>query len=324
MQHEPNDPDGPAECCVAGDHEGTAALPTNPYGDTSPATADTARMAEVPGGTFEMGTDDDVGFPADGEGPRRTVDLDPFYVDRHQVTNAEFYQFVTETGYTTDAERFGWSFVFRDFLGPEAREHVVDAAGGASWWLAVEGANWFRPEGPGSSVVEDRLKHPVVHVSWRDAVEYARWADKRLPTEAEWERAARGGLAGKRFPWGDELCPDGEHRCNIWQGDFPGENTAEDGYRGTAPVDAFRQNEFGLYNVSGNVWEWCADWFTTDHPEAPLANPTGPADGDGKVIRGGSYLCHDSYCNRYRVAARSSTPPTSTTGNCGFRCAVDG
>jgi formylglycine-generating enzyme required for sulfatase activity len=322
MQHEPTDLDGPAECCAAGGDVEGATLPTNPYGETSAGTADTDRMAEIPGGTFEMGTDDDVGFPADGEGPRRTVELDPFYVDRHQVTNAEFYRFVEETGHTTDAERFGWSFVFKDFVGPEAREHVLDAAGGESWWLAVEGANWFRPEGPGSTI-EDRLKHPVVHVSWRDAVEYARWAGKRLPTEAEWERAARGGLVGKRFPWGDELCPDGEHRCNIWQGAFPTENTAEDGYEGTAPVDAFRQNEFGLYNAAGNVWEWCGDWFTADHPEGPLSNPTGPPEGDEKVIRGGSYLCHDSYCNRYRVAARSSTPTTSTTGNCGFRCALD-
>jgi formylglycine-generating enzyme required for sulfatase activity len=316
---------GRPECCVADGDRGDEPddLPSNPYRETSPAGTGTERMAELPAGSFEMGTDDDVGFSQDGEGPRRTVDLDAYYIDRHQVTNAEFYEFVRETGYTTDAERFGWSFVFQDFVGPEGREHVIDGAAGGSWWLGVSGANWFHPEGPGSSI-EDRLKHPVVHVSWRDAVEYAAWKGKRLPTEAEWERAARGGLVGKRFPWGDELRPDGEHRCNIWQGRFPEENTAEDGYRGTAPVDAFRQNEFGMYNVAGNVWEWCGDWFTADHPEGPLENPTGPDEGEERVIRGGSYLCHDSYCNRYRVAARTSTDPTSTTGNCGFRCALDG
>jgi formylglycine-generating enzyme required for sulfatase activity len=167
------------------------------------------------------------------------------------------------------------------------------------------------------------LKHPVVHVSWRDAVEYARWADKRLPTEAEWERAARGGLESRRFPWGDELTSDGQHMCNIWQGTFPTENTLEDGYHGTAPVNVFKQNEFGLRNVAGNAWEWCADWFTAEHSDGPLDNPIGPADGDGKVIRGGSYLCHRSYCNRYRVAARSSSAPTDATGNVGFRCVID-
>jgi len=323
MTRVPEEGGGDPACCAASDDDGRdAALPTNPYGETSPATASTERMTEVPGGTFEMGTDDDVGFPQDGEGPARTVELDPFYVDRYQVTNAEFAEFVRETGYTTDAERFGWSFVFQDFVGPEQDPHVIDASGDAGWWLAVEGANWFHPHGPGSSI-EDRLTHPVVHVSWRDAVEYARWAGKRLPTEAEWERAARGGLEGRRFPWGDDLTPDGEHRCNIWQGTFPTENTVEDGYHGTAPVDAFEQNEWGLHNVAGNVWEWCGDWFTADHPEGPLSNPTGPADGDGKVIRGGSYLCHRSYCNRYRVAARSSAAPTDATGNVGFRCVLD-
>ena len=297
-------------------------LPENPYRRTSAAETATDRMIRIPGGTFRMGTDSDVGFPQDGEGPVRTVDLDPFYIDQYQVTNAHFTQFATETGYTTDAERYGWSFVFQDFVGPEQHEHVIDTSGDAGWWLAVEGANWFRPFGPGSSI-EDRLKHPVVHVSWRDAVEYARWADKRLPTEAEWERAARGGLESRRFPWGDELTSDGQHMCNIWQGTFPTENTLEDGYHGTAPVNVFKQNEFGLHNVAGNAWEWCADWFTAEHSDGPLDNPIGPADGDRKVIRGGSYLCHRSYCNRYRVAARSSSAPTDATGNVGFRCVID-
>jgi formylglycine-generating enzyme required for sulfatase activity len=166
-------------------------------------------------------------------------------------------------------------------------------------------------------------------VSWHDAVAFSAWVGKRLPTEAEWEYAARGGLDQARFPWGDELTPDGEHRCNIWQGQFPTRNTAEDGYRGTAPVDAFPPNDFGLFNVSGNVWEWCADWWSTTHQATgshgtgPQVSPAGPPTGDSRVMRGGSYLCHDSYCTRYRVAARSSNTPDSSGGNLGFRCARD-
>ena len=282
---------------------------------------DTARMAGIPGGAFLMGTDDDVGFPADGEGPVREVELDPYYIDQHAVTNAEFLQFVRETGYTTEAEKYGWSFVFQDFVGDS--DHVVDSVQSAPWWTAVEGAYWARPEGPGSTI-EDRLTHPVVHVSWTDAAAYARWAGTRLPTEAEWERAARGSLTGKRYPWGDDLTPGGEHRCNIWQGEFPERNTEADGYAGTAPVDEFRPNGHGLYNASGNVWEWCSDWFSpTHHVDGARSNPEGPPEGDAKVIRGGSYLCHRSYCNRYRVAARTSNTPDSATGHTGFRCAAD-
>ncbi|MFD4248019.1 formylglycine-generating enzyme family protein [Streptomyces sp. NPDC058525] len=171
-----------------------------------------------------------------------------------------------------------------------------------SWWRAVPGSSWRRPEGAGSSVTA-RQDHPVVHVSWNDAQAYCAWSGTRLPTEAEWEYAARGGLEQRRYPWGDDLTPGGRHMCNIWQGDFPTLNTADDGYEGTAPADSFHPNGFGLHNVVGNVWEWCADWF-------------GP--GTSRVMRGGSYLCHDSYCNRYRVAARSSNTPDSSTGNIGF------
>jgi sulfatase modifying factor 1 len=283
------------------------------------------RMVEIPGGTFRMGTDSDVGFPQDGEGPARDVTVDAFYLDRHAVTNAEFLEFVRDTGYTTEAEEFGWSFVFQDFLTDEAQSHVMQSVEAAPWWVAVEGAWWFRPEGPGSSV-EERLDHPVTQVSWRDAVAYAEWAGKRLPTEAEWERAARGGLTGATYPWGEELTPDGEHRCNIWQGEFPDHNRGDDGYLHTAPVDEFPPNGFGIYNPAGNVWEWCADWFSPEHHTTDAYdpdNPAGPADGTERVMRGGSYLCHESWCNRYRVAARSSNTPDSGTGNIGFRCAVD-
>ena len=159
-----------------------------------------------------------------------------------------------------------------------------------------------------------------MHITWNDAVAYCEWSGNRLPTEAEWEFAARGGLEQRRFPWGDELEPSGKHRCNVWQGDFPDRNTEEDGYLSTAPVGSYRANGFGLFNTSGNVWEWCTDWFSADYGRAaPRDNPIGPAAGSGRVIKGGSYLCHDSYCNRYRAGARSSNTPDSSTGNMGFR-----
>ena len=188
----------------------------------------------------------------------------------------------------------------------------------APWWLAVQGACWRKPEGPGSSL-KGRRHHPVVQVSWNDAVAFCDWAGKRLPTEAEWEYAARGGLVGKRFPWGDELMQGGQHRCNIWQGRFPDTNTEDDGYFGTAPATSYRANGFGLYNMVGNVWEWCADWFSRDwHLTHTRVDPAGPASGAARVLRGGSYLCHDSYCNRYRVAARYSNTPDTATGNAGL------
>jgi len=278
-------------------------------------------MVRLPGGTFRMGTADADGFPSDGEGPVRAVEVSPFLIDRHAVSNADFAAFVAASGYVTEAERFGWSYVFAGFLPGELRR-VSPRPDVTPWWAAVTGADWRRPEGPGSSVA-DRGDHPVVHVSWDDAVAYARWAGKRLPTEAEWEYAARGGHDQRRYPWGDELTPGGEHRANIWQGRFPVKNTTEDGYAGTAPVDAFPANDFGLHNTAGNVWEWCADWWGTDHPIGPVRNPSGPAIGPGKVMRGGSYLCHDSYCNRYRVAARTRNELGSAGGNTGFRCARD-
>jgi formylglycine-generating enzyme required for sulfatase activity len=280
-------------------------------------------MVHLPGGTFLMGTDDAEGFPDDGEGPVREVTVRPFLIDRCAVSTNQFATFIQETGYVTEAERFGWSFVFYQFVPRASAGAVMGSASPAPWWLGVQGAYWAAPDGPGSDV-RGRGDHPVVHVSWNDAVAYCAWAGKRLPTEAEWEYAARGGLAQRRYPWGDDLTPHGRHRCNIWQGEFPTRNTADDGYPGTAPVKAFRPNEFGLYNIVGNVWEWCADWFSpTFHIDGPRDNPTGPPTGTDRVTRGGSYLCHASYCNRYRVAARSHNTPDSTTGNTGFRCARD-
>ncbi len=280
-------------------------------------------MVHLPGGEFLMGADGDEGFPADGEGPVRTVRLAPFVIDPYAVTNAQFATFVKATGYQTDAELFDSSFVFYQFVSPKVALIVTERVPGAPWWWSVPGAFWKAPEGPGSSITR-RQNHPVVHVSWRDAQAYCSWAGTRLPTEAEWEFAARGGLEQRRYPWGDELTPRGDHRCNIWQGEFPARNTAQDGYVGTAPVSAFRPNGYGLYNTSGNVWEWCADWFSADcHAGHARTTRTGPPTGAAKVIRGGSYLCHESYCNRYRVAARTSNTPESSTGHTGFRCARD-
>jgi formylglycine-generating enzyme required for sulfatase activity len=289
---------------------------------SSGAPADHAGMVLVPGGAFLMGSDDELGYPADGEGPAREVTLAPFWIDSTAVSNESFARFVAATGYVTEAERFGWSFVFAGLLPAGfLPTRGVDAA---PWWRQVFGAQWRRPEGP-QSTLDGRLDHPVVHVSWNDAQAYCAWAAKRLPTEAEWERAARGGLHGKRFPWGDDATPDGRHRCNVWQGVFPTENTREDGFVGTAPVDAFEPNGYGLYNAVGNVWEWCADWFDpTWHVEGPRQDPAGPPAGTHRVMRGGSYLCHPSYCYRFRVAARSANTPDSSTGNLGFRCARSG
>lgn len=274
------------------------------------------RLVHVPAGSFRMGAEGE-GFPADGEGPVREVRLKAFAIDSFPVTNADFAEFADATGYVTEAERYGWSFVFQAFLADPEGFRAVPAA---PWWRQVHGATWRRPEGPGSAV-DDRLDHPVVHVSWHDASAYCAWAGVRLPTEAEWERAARGGLEGRRYPWGDALRPGGEHRCNIWQGEFPGLNTGEDGWVGTSPVGAYPPNGYGLYDVAGNVWEWCADWFGAGPDGRALTDPQGPRHGPGRVVKGGSYLCHASYCNRYRVAARTFNTPDSATGHMGFRVA---
>jgi formylglycine-generating enzyme required for sulfatase activity len=306
-------------CCTAsrGTKDPAAAAVVAPMA-ASPR--DSAGMVRLPGGAFLMGTEDADGFPGDGEGPVREVHLSPFAIDATTVTNAAFTRFVAETHYRTDAETFGWSFVFYKLLSEEVLATRPQLVVEAPWWCALPGACWNHPEGPQSDL-SGRMDHPVVHVSWNDAVAYCRWAGKRLPTEAQWEYAARGGLGQKRFPWGDELRPGGEHRCNIWQGRFPDENTLEDGYLGTAPARSFQPNGFGLYNMAGNVWEWCADWFSADfHLTGPRTDPAGPPAGTARVMRGGSFLCHHSYCNRYRVAARYQNTPDSSTSNTGFRC----
>jgi len=280
-------------------------------------------MVQLDGGAFLMGTESEQAFPQDGEGPVRKVVLDGFYIDRYAVTNERFAEFVRATGYKTESERLNWSFVFQGHIAENQRELVAARVPGVSWWCKVNGAAWNHPEGPDSDI-SSRAHYPVTHVSWNDAHAYAEWAGKRLPTEAEWEYAARGGLEQKVFPWGDELVPAGQHRCNVWQGEFPLVDLAEDGYAGTAPADTFPPNGYGLYNITGNTWEWCSDWFSPGyHVSAGRTNPVGPLRGQTKVMKGGSYLCHQSYCNRYRVAARSSNEPDSATTNIGFRCVRD-
>lgn len=258
-----------------------------------------AGMVFIRGGAFEMGTPDGFAF----EGPVHQVSVSPFWIDEHEVTVGEFAAFVKATGYVTDAERFGWSAVFR----------IDDGR-----WVRVEGADWRSPEGPNSEAKSDE---PVTQVSWQDALNYARWAGKRLPTEAEWECAARGGIEGKRYAWGDELRPHNKCAANFWQGNFPFDNSREDGYQGRAPVGRFPANSYGLYDMAGNVWEWCADWFDKSYyGDSAALDPQGPAFGLERSIRGGSWMCSETYCQGYRVAARSHATPDSAMNNLGFRC----
>jgi sulfatase modifying factor 1 len=310
---EQSDPDVQHSCCTpsranrSGQREAITAVGTASHEDV-----------QLTGGAFQMGDAFGEGYPSDGEVPVHEVRVPPFRIDPTPVTNTMFAKFAAETGYRTEAEQYGTSAVFHLLLNAP-REDVLGAAERAPWWLNVRGADWAHPGGT-SSHWTDVADHPVVHVSHHDALAYCSWAGRRLPTEAEWEFAARGGLAGKRYAWGDDLTPGGEHRCNIWQGTFPGRNTVQDGFLGTAPVKSFAPNGYGLYETAGNVWEWCADWFLPKYyRNSPVDNPQGPTIGAGRVMRGGSYLCHDSYCNRYRVAARTSNTPESSSGNCGFR-----
>ncbi len=319
----------PHHCCspsntVAGPAVGpsnaaTAASPQGPgrglQGDLS------KRLIPLTGGVFQMGSAPGEGYPDDGEEPVHEVRIKSFSIAPLAVNNSDFEQFVAATSYRTLAEVEGWSFVFGGLLPEEFPPTRAVAA--TPWWRQVFGADWRHPEGPGSDVSQ-RADHPVVHVTWDDAQAYCAWSGTRLPTEAEWEFAARGGLERQLFPWGDDLTPGGEHKMNVFQGTFPDDNTAADGFLATCPVDAFEPNGYGLHNMTGNVWEWCSDWFSRDsYTTTSRVDPTGPTDGTHRVMRGGSYLCHHSYCYRYRVGARSSNTADSCAGNIGFRVAHD-
>jgi formylglycine-generating enzyme required for sulfatase activity len=331
-----------------------------PTGLTSPpATAEAASSAStppgmvwVPAGRFTMGWDGPEGRY--DERPAHPVEVDGFWIDVHEVTNDQFAAFVAATGYLTTAERpIDWEELRAQLPEGTPRPpdevlvpgsvvftppaHAVDLRDFQQWWTWTPGASWRHPEGPGSSIAE-RGDHPVVHVSWDDAVAYADWAGKRLPTEAEWERAARFGREGARFVWGEELLPEGRHMANIWQGTFPHRNTLEDGHRGTAPVGTYPPNELGLVDMAGNVWEWTLDQFRPDsyarrlaelEPGTCCSNPTGPSStadprnpyaAVSRVQKGGSFLCHASYCESYRPSAKMASPPDSGMGHLGFRC----
>lgn len=306
-------------CCVP---SRSAAFPPRPAGIwQGTGGVHLVEQAEIPGGSFLMGDALGDGYRADGEQPIHRVKISPFSIDTTCVTNADFSRFVEATGYRTEAEVFGYSAVFH--LAVQADEgDILGRPPQTPWWLGVAGAHWRCPNGRNSDI---KLlgDHPVVHVSWNDAQAYCRWAGRRLPTEAEWEFAARGGLAGKRYPWGDDLLGEGgEHRCNIWQGKFPTLNEGIDGWFATAPVRSYSAHGYGLWQMVGNVWEWCSDWFDPSYyARSQDGDPSGPETGSLKCLRGGSYLCHASYCNRYRNAARSSNTPDSSASNIGFRTA---
>ena len=310
-------------------------------------------MLLIPSGEFTMGTNDVSSFP--NERPAHQVRVEGFWIDEHDVTNAEFAKFVDATGYVTTAEKKpDWEELKKQLPpGTPKPDDSVLVAGSlvftptsrpvplndlSAWWRWVPGASWRHPEGPGSTI-EARENHPVVQVSWDDAVAYAKWAGKRLPTEAEWEFAARGGLEGKRYAWGDEFRPNGKHMANTWQGLFPVTNSAEDGFVGTSPVKSFPPNGYGLYDMAGNVWQWCSDWYrvdaftqlTTELASKNVYRDTGgpseswdPADPSApkRVVKGGSFLCNPSYCESYRPSARRGTPPDTGSSHTGFRCVI--
>ncbi len=264
-------------------------------------------MVLIESGEFMMGTD--RGHPF--EGPAHRVALDAFFIDRHEVTNRKYAEFAAATGYVTESEVLGWSGVF----DPRS-----------NGWTKGDGADWRHPNGPGSSH-EDMPDFPVVHLSWDDADAYCDWRGLRLPTEAEFEFAARGGREGTPYAWGDELVPGGVHQANLWQGVFPQQDRTLDGYGSHAPVGMFPPNGYGLYDMTGNVWEWVQDWYSDTYfrsslKNSPTRNPQGPRSGEQKVQKGGSWLCSENYCQGYRVAARMMTAPDSGLNNLGFRCAA--
>jgi len=287
-------------------------------------------MIWIPGGDFIMGSNR---FYRE-ERPARAETVDGFWIDPHPVTNAEFRNFVLATGYLTVSERAPDPAMYPDadpsllapgslvFMKPDG---PVDLRDYRAWWAYVPGANWRRPEGPASNI-DDRWDHPVVHVAFDDVAAYAAWAGKAIPTEAEWEFAARGGLKDATYAWGEEFAPDGRAMANTWQGRFPWENLAEDGYEGTSPVGAFPANGYGLYDMIGNVWEWTASAYAL--PRAPAerqscCQPTESIDhAASRVVKGGSHLCAPNYCLRYRPSARQSQPMDTSTTHIGFRCVV--
>jgi formylglycine-generating enzyme len=324
-------------------------LPTvaNPVAPPGPAPEG---MVWVPGGEFSMGTDDPTEIVCGGKEsmpdarPIHRVAVDGFWMDATEVTNEAFERFVEATGYVTVAEHVPRA---EDFPGapPEALVPgaVVFTPPGEpvpldnyfAWWRYVPGANWRHPEGPQSDL-KGRQQYPVVHVAFEDAVAYAAWAGKRLPTEAEWEFAARGGLSSKPYVWGTDLKPSGKWMANIFEGAFPSQDTGEDGFVGIAPVAQFQANGYGLFDMAGNVWEWCSDWYRPDYYErlanVVTSNPSGPSDSFDleepgvvkRVQRGGSYLCTDQYCTRYLVGARGKSEPSTGTNHAGFRCVLSG
>jgi formylglycine-generating enzyme len=278
-------------------------------------------LVQLPGGEFLMGTDSVVGFAEDGEGPARPVRVSPFAIGASAVTNAQFRAFVRAASYITEAERAGSSFVFYLQVPAERRRALRQVSRELPWWVPVEGACWQRPTGPGSGI-HDRLDHPVVHVSWNDAAAYCAWAGLRLPSEAQWEYAARGGLEQRLYPWGDAFDDDGRAHCHTWQGRFPSQ-PAPGWQPDTRPVASYAPNGFGLYDMAGNVWQWCADWFDPLYHRSTAAHD--PLQGrftGRRSQRGGSFLCHASYCNRYRCGARGANTPVSSASNCGFRVAA--
>lgn len=302
-------------------------------GHEVPLPPDTNNMVWVPGGKFSMGADDGQ----TDEKPVHEVEVDGFWMDKTEVTNEEFDKFVRATRYVTVAERKPDP---KDFPGVPAENLVagsivftpppgeVSLENHMAWWSYVPGANWRHPQGPESSI-KGLEKHPVVQVCWDDAVAYCKWAGKRLPTEAEWEYASRGGLDRQPFSWGKDKVPGGKWQANIWQGRFPNENLLSDGFKVTSPVATFPPNKFGLYDMAGNVWEWCADWYRPDtYEQSPKKNPPGPSDSFDpnepglakRVTRGGSYLCSELYCTGYRPSARMKTSPDTGLSHTGFRC----